>query len=189
MSDTKPKRIMDEGALKRTLERIALEILERSGGSEGLALVGVVRKGDILAARLKEIIDRVDGGDILLGHLDITLYRDDLSLSGPQPTVRTSDIPFDVTGRTLILVDDVLYTGRTTRAALDALMDFGRPKAIQFVALVDRGCRELPIQPDFVGLKVDAVKSERVMVELVEDGKADGVILMEAESGWIPGEE
>jgi len=154
-----------------------------------LALVGVVRKGDMLAARLKKIIDRVAGGDIPVGSLDITLYRDDIDLMGSIPVVRATSIPFDITGRTLVLVDDVLFTGRTIRAALDALMDLGRPKAIRFAALVDRGSRELPIQPDYTGLSTHISIEERVKVELVEDGLSDGVFVYRAESGWVPGED
>ncbi|PLX41392.1 MAG: bifunctional pyr operon transcriptional regulator/uracil phosphoribosyltransferase PyrR [Deltaproteobacteria bacterium] len=189
MSETPLRKLLDGTALKRTLERIAHQIIEDSAGVDALALVGVVRKGDILAARLKEIIDRVSGGDIPVGSLDITLYRDDIDLMGSVPLVRATSIPFDITGRTLVLVDDVLFTGRTTRAALDALMDLGRPKAIRFAVLIDRGSRELPIQPDYTGLSAQINLDERVKVELAEDGMADGVFVYHAESGWVPGED
>jgi pyrimidine operon attenuation protein/uracil phosphoribosyltransferase len=189
MSEELPRNIMDAAALKRTVERMAHEILEMEGGAEGLALIGVVRKGDYLAARLKTVIDRVEGANVPLGRLDITLYRDDLGRSGSSPVVRKTQIPFDITGKTIVLVDDVLFTGRTTRAALDAIMDYGRPKAIRFAVLVDRGYRELPIQPDFTGLKVLTRRGERVMVEMAEDGLEDSVYLMNAKAGWVPGED
>ena len=190
MADTLPRKLLDEAATRRVLERMAYEIIEDNGGSDKLALVGVVRKGDFLAGRLREIIERLEGVSVPLGRLDITLYRDDLGGPGPLPTVRRTEIPFDVSGMTLVLVDDVLYTGRTTRAALDALTDFGRPRAIRFATLVDRGHRELPIQPDFVGHVIETRHDERVKVILKEDdNEEDAVWLMESEADWIPGED
>jgi len=189
MLDSLPRRLMDEAALRRTVDRMAHEIVERNGGTGNLALVGVLRKGDYLARRLCEAIARIDGGTVPVGSLDITLYRDDLSRSNPTPTLRRTEIPFDITGRVLVLVDDVLYTGRTTRAALDALMDYGRPKAIRYAVLVDRGHRELPIQPDFVGLALETRPQERVKVHMREDAGKDEVWLMEAPVDWVPGED
>jgi pyrimidine operon attenuation protein/uracil phosphoribosyltransferase len=189
MLDALPRTLMDEAAIRRTLERMAHEIVEKNGGTRDLALVGVVRKGDILATRLRELIEKIDGAQIPVGRLDITLYRDDLGRSGAHSVVRRTEIPFDITGRVLVLVDDVVYTGRTTRAALDALMDYGRPKAIRYAVLLDRGHRELPIQPDFVGQTVVTRRRERVKVLLREDGGVDQVCLMEAAENWIPGED
>lgn len=189
MSEAFPRVLLDEAAVRRTLERVAHEILERNGGSRDLALVGVVRKGDILATRLREIIERVDGRSVPVGRLDITLYRDDFAKSGPHPVVRRTEIPFDLSEKTVVLVDDVVYTGRTTRAALDALMDYGRPRAIRFAVLVDRGHRELPIQPDHVGLLAETRRNERVKVFLREESGEDKVIHMEAAEGWRPGED
>ncbi len=189
MADTLPKIIIDAKAMGRIVERIAHQIFEENGGSADLALVGVVTKGDLLAGRLHDAIKRIDGGDVPVGRLDITLYRDDLSGAGPNPLVRRTEIPFDITGLTVILVDDVCYTGRTTRAALDALMDYGRPTAIRFAVLVDRGHRELPIRPDYAGLEVVTRTEERVKVELAELGGKDRVWLLESGSDWVPGEE
>lgn len=191
MNGSLPKPILDKAGIRRTIDRISHEIVEQNGGASGLALVGVVRKGDILAARIRQAIAKIDpSADIPVGSLDITLYRDDLGRQGAKPVVRRTEIPFDITGLTVVLVDDVVYTGRTTRAALDALNDYGRPRAIRFAALVDRGGRELPIQPDFVGLKVSPRPAERVKVEFSEEtGGADRVLLMEAQPGWVPGED
>jgi pyrimidine operon attenuation protein / uracil phosphoribosyltransferase len=166
--------------VRRTLARMAHEILERNRGTEGLVLVGIVRKGDILAARLQGQIGRVEGVEVPVGRLDITLYRDDVFRSGSQAVLRPTEIPFDLDDRTVVLVDDVLYTGRTVRAALDALMDFGRPKAIQLAVLVDRGHRELPIQPDYVGHAIRTGREEAVEVRLREEGgEEDSVCLLE----------
>ncbi|MBI5439783.1 MAG: bifunctional pyr operon transcriptional regulator/uracil phosphoribosyltransferase PyrR [Deltaproteobacteria bacterium] len=173
--------LLNEAAIRRTLARMAHEILERNRGTERLALVGVVRKGDILAARLREQIRQAEGVEVPLGRLDITLYRDDLFRTGPQSVLRPTEIPFDLDDRVLVLVDDVLYTGRTTRAALDALMDFGRPRAIQLAVLIDRGHRELPIQPDYVGHAVRTGREELVEVKLKEESGEDSVSLLEPE--------
>lgn len=191
MSDSLPRVVMDEADVRRTVGRIAHEIVERNGGVANLALVGVVRKGDYLASRLRDALAAIEpGAEVPLGRLDITLYRDDIGMIGHHPVVRRTEIPFDITGMTVILVDDVVYTGRTTRAALDALNDVGRARAIRFVALVDRGGRELPIQPDHVGQAIVVRPTERVKVELTEDtGNPDRVWLMEAQAGWVPGED
>jgi pyrimidine operon attenuation protein / uracil phosphoribosyltransferase len=174
--------VMDADRISRALTRIAHEILERNHGIAGVSLVGVRSRGVPLARRIAATLNGVTGEEVSTGALDITLYRDDLMRSaiGPQPIVRKTEIPFSIDNRTLVLVDDVLYTGRTTRAALDALTDFGRPKAIQLVVLVDRGHRELPIKADYVGKNVPTSRKESVRVHLSE---LDGVdeVLVEAE--------
>jgi pyrimidine operon attenuation protein/uracil phosphoribosyltransferase len=173
---------MDADRISRALTRIAHEILERNHGVEGVALVGVRSRGVPLARRIAGVLTSVTGGDVPTGALDITLYRDDLMRSavGPQPLVRKTEIPFSIDNRTIVLVDDVLYTGRTTRAALDALIDFGRPKAIQLVVLVDRGHRELPIKADYVGKNVPTSRRESVQVRLQE---LDGLDEVAVEAG------
>lgn len=166
--------VMDADRIGRSLMRIAHEILERNRGTDNLALVGIRARGVPLAARLAANLRDAGGLDVPTGSLDITLYRDDLMKHqvGPQPILRRTDIPFSLDGRTIILVDDVLYTGRTIRAALDALIDFGRPNAIQLVALVDRGHRELPIRADYVGRNVPTSRQQTVQVHLTEiDGR------------------
>jgi len=171
--------VMDAERIARALTRIAHEILERNRGLADVALVGVRSRGVPIANRLATEIRAVTGHDVPVGALDITLYRDDLMRTpvGPQPVVRKTEIPFSIDDRTIILVDDVLFTGRTTRAALDALVDFGRPQAIQLVVLVDRGHRELPIKADYVGKNVPTSRSESVQVRLTEIDGADEVRL------------
>jgi pyrimidine operon attenuation protein/uracil phosphoribosyltransferase len=166
--------VMDADRIGRTLARIAHEILERHKSVDDLALIGVRRRGVPLARRLAGTLSELSGVDVPTGALDITLYRDDLMRHpvGPQPVVGRTDIQFSIDNRKILLVDDVLYTGRTTRAALDALIDFGRPKAIQLVVLVDRGHRELPIKADYVGKNVPTSEKESVQVRLHE---TDGV--------------
>jgi pyrimidine operon attenuation protein / uracil phosphoribosyltransferase len=171
--------VMDADRISRALTRIAHEIVERNRGVDDLALVGVRSRGVPLARRLARSLTEIAGDDVATGALDITLYRDDLMRHavGPQPLVRKTEIPFSIDDRTIILVDDVLYTGRTTRAALDALIDFGRPKAIQLVVLVDRGHRELPIKADYVGKNVPTSRHESVQVRLLEvDGRDEVTI-------------
>jgi pyrimidine operon attenuation protein/uracil phosphoribosyltransferase len=166
--------VMDADRVARALARIAHEILERNRGVEELALVGIRTRGVPLARRLAAIIRDISGHDIATGALDITLYRDDLMRHavGAQPIVRSTDIPFSIDDRRILLVDDVLYTGRTIRAALDALIEFGRPRAIQLVVLVDRGHRELPIKADYVGKNLPTSATESVQVRLLEiDGR------------------
>ena len=166
--------VMDADRVSRSLTRIAHEIVERNRGVEDLALVGIRARGVPLAARLAAELRALTGIDVPTGALDITLYRDDLMRHavGPQPVVHRTEIPFSIDDRLILLVDDVLYTGRTIRAALDALIDFGRPRAIQLVALIDRGHRELPIRADYVGRNVPTSKKESVQVHLVEiDGR------------------
>ena len=169
--------VMDADRMGRTLTRIAHEILERNaapGGIEELALVGIRTRGVPLARRIAHIIAEINQHEVPTGMLDITLYRDDLMRHavGPQPLVRRTEIPFSIDDKRILLVDDVLYTGRTIRAALDALIDFGRPKAIQLVVLVDRGHRELPIKADYVGKNLPTSSTQSVQVHLVEiDGR------------------
>jgi len=175
--------VMDADRIGRSLARIAHEILERnksnSQGVDDLALIGVRSRGVPLAKRLARQIKEITGDDVPTGALDITLYRDDLMRHavGPQPVVRRTEIPFSIDGRKILLVDDVLYTGRTTRAALDALIDFGRPKAIQLIVLVDRGHRELPIKADYVGKNLPTSLEESVQVRLQEIDDRDEVVL------------
>ena len=169
---TTPKAIiMDEIAVSRAMTRIAHEILERNEGCENLALVGIVTRGDLLAKQLADRIEEIEGVRVPLGSLDISFYRDDY-LTSIAPAVHESHIPFDVDGKSIVLVDDVLYTGRTIRAALDAIMDMGRPSRIELAVLVDRGHRELPICPDFVGKNVPSSHEENVRLYLSEvDGR------------------
>jgi pyrimidine operon attenuation protein/uracil phosphoribosyltransferase len=170
---------MDADRISRAITRIAHEILERNHGSSGVSLVGVRSRGVPLARRIAAILASVGGEEVQTGALDITLYRDDLMRAaiGPQPIVRKTEIPFSIDNRTIVLVDDVLYTGRTTRAALDALIDFGRPRAIQLVVLVDRGHRELPVKADYVGKNVPTSRQESVQVQLREVDGADQVVV------------
>jgi pyrimidine operon attenuation protein/uracil phosphoribosyltransferase len=171
--------VMDADRIGRTLARIAHEIVERNKGVEALALVGVRSRGVPLARRLARSIKEITGDEVPTGSLDITLYRDDLMRHavGPQPVVRRTEIPFSIDGRKILLVDDVLYTGRTIRAALDALIDFGRPRAIQLVVLVDRGHRELPIKADYVGKNVPTSRRESIQVRLQEVDGHDEVVI------------
>jgi pyrimidine operon attenuation protein/uracil phosphoribosyltransferase len=169
--------ILSKDGINRSLRRIAHEILERNASSlEGLALVGVLTRGVPLARRIAENVQHFEGLEVPVGALDITLHRDDREERGEYPEVRGSHVPFDVTGKTVVLVDDVLYTGRTARAAMDALLELGRPAAIRLAILVDRGHRELPIRADHVGKNVPTSREESVRVRLVETDGEDGVI-------------
>ena len=170
-------RVMEAEAIQRTVARIAHEILERHRGVANVALIGIRTRGAILAQRLAKAIEAIDGHAVRFGTLDITLYRDDLSRISPNPVVHATEIPFDVTDLHLILVDDVLYTGRTIRAALNALSDLGRPKAIQLAVLVDRGHRELPIRADYVGKNIPTHPREQVAVRLNEVDEREEVVL------------
>ena len=165
--------------MSRSLVRIAHEIVERNRGIGDLALVGIRERGVPLARRIAAELNRISNTDVPTGALDITLYRDDLMRQavGPQPLVRSTDIPFDIDNRVILLVDDVLYTGRTIRAALDALIDFGRPRSIQLVVLIDRGHRELPIKADYVGKNVPTSRRESVQVRLEEVDGHDEVVI------------
>src|SRR5690349_4001700 len=168
--------LADEAAVGRMLRRLASHIVERRGGA-GLALVGIRTGGLLLAERLAGLIEAIEGSRPPLGAVDITLYRDDVFRGLPRPEIGATELPFELGGVTVVLVDDVLYTGRTVRAALDALMDFGRPRAVQLAVLVDRGQRELPIQADHVGLVVETTLDESVKVHLRETGDEDRVVL------------
>jgi pyrimidine operon attenuation protein / uracil phosphoribosyltransferase len=173
-------KIMDQEAIRRAVLRMAHEILEKNKGVDHLALVGIRTRGVILAGRLKAAIKDIEGVELPMGILDITLYRDDLTLVGSKPVVRETLIDFDITDMKIVLVDDVFFTGRTIRAGLDALVDFGRPAIIQLAVLVDRGHRELPIRADFVGKNIPTTKTQNVQVILGEsDGKADEVLVEE----------
>ena len=173
-------QVLDDAALDRALTRIAHEILERNGGAKDLAFVGLRTRGVTLAQRLNAKIAAIDGAQLPVGTLDITLYRDDLDMRGA-PVIRGTDIPFSIKNKTVILVDDVLFTGRTIRAALDALIDLGRPNMIQLAILVDRGHRELPIRPDFVGKNLPTSRRETVAVRLREHDGEDRVVIEEPE--------
>lgn len=172
-------KVMDAADMRRALTRIAHELLERDKGAGGVVLVGIADRGDDLARRLAAEIDRIEGAEIPVGVLDITFYRDDIGLRTEAPEVRETRIPFDVTGKTVVLVDDVLYTGRTIRSAMDALMDLGRPTKIQLAVLVDRGHRELPIRADFVGKNVPTSRADDVLV-LVEEIDGEDAVILEA---------
>ena len=171
--------VMDGDRMSRALTRIAHEILERNRGLDEIALVGIRTRGVPLARRLAHALHDINGDNVPTGALDITLYRDDLMRHpvGPQPVVRRTEIPFSIDERKILLVDDVLYTGRTIRAALDALIDFGRPRAIQLIVLVDRGHRELPIKADYVGKNLPTSSKQSIQVRLQEIDGADEVVL------------
>jgi pyrimidine operon attenuation protein/uracil phosphoribosyltransferase len=171
------KLLLTEDEIRRALTRIAHEILERNGGTDRVALVGIKNRGDILAERVRTNVADIENVALPLGSLDITLYRDDLTRIGYAPEVRRTELPFSVDDRVIVLVDDVLFTGRTIRAAMDALVDFGRPRAIQLAVLVDRGHRELPIRADYVGKNVPTGLDEDVRVRLRELDGEDSVLL------------
>ncbi len=173
--------IMDSAAVDRSLTRIAHEIIEKNKGTENLALIGIRTRGVPLAERLAEKIESIEKVKVPVGCLDITLYRDDLTALADQPVLHGTDVEFDVSGKIIVLVDDVLYTGRTARAALDAIIDLGRPYLIQLAVLVDRGHRELPIRADFVGKNVPASKKELILVKLEATDSKERVVLAETE--------
>ena len=170
-------RIMDSEQVKRALRRIAHEIVERSGGAERLALIGIHTRGVPLANRIAELVGSIEGTAPLVGTLDIALYRDDTLMRGSSAMLHPTDVPFDVSDLLVVLVDDVLFTGRTIRAAMDALVDLGRPATIQLAVLVDRGHRELPIRADYVGKNIPTSREQRVVVQLSEIDGEEGVYL------------
>ncbi len=174
-------RVMDSDDLRRAITRIAHEILERNGGVHNLAIIGIQTRGSYLARRVATAIHEIEDTSVHVGVLDITLYRDDFHSIAEQPVVNESDIPFDVQGKTIVLVDDVLYTGRTVRAALDEIVDFGRPKSVQLAVIVDRGHRELPIRADYVGKNVPTSASEIVALRMTEKDGADEVLIQSVE--------
>ncbi len=179
MALTHKATVMDEKGIMQALRRIAHEIIECNKGTEDVVLVGIRKRGVPLAGRLQAYLNEIEGSSIPLGILDITLYRDDLTQRQDQPEVHTTDVPFDLNKKHVVVVDDVLYTGRTIRAALDALIDLGRPATIQLAVLVDRGHRELPIRADYVGKNVPTSRSERVDVNVKEIDGEDRVDILE----------
>lgn len=172
--------VMDTGDIARALTRIAHEILERNKGVKDLALVGIRTGGVHLAHRLVKRIQDIEGVEVPIGELDITLYRDDLSLRKEQPILRKTSVPFDVSDKVVVLVDDVLFTGRTIRAAMDGLMDLGRPAEIQLAVLIDRGHRQLPIKASYIGKNMPTSRDETVQVLLEEQGEDDRVVILKA---------
>ncbi len=186
---TRSQRVLlDEESIRRTLSRIAHEIIERNDDLDTVALVGIHTRGVPIAHRIRRLVEERSGEALALGQLDITFHRDDVHVRAghaprrPQPLVRDTKLDFDLEGRTVILVDDVLYTGRTIRAAIDALFEYGRPDRVQLAVLADRGHRELPIRPDYVGKNLPTTRGERVQVELVEIDEVDRVVLIQEEA-------
>ena len=173
------KRLADGARVRRSIRRMAVEIVERNRGTEDRVITGIRSRGVPIAERVIEHIKETEGVEVPMGILDITLYRDDLTTIAPQPVVKPSNLPRSIDGQIIVLVDDVLYTGRTIRAALDALVDFGRPKAVQLAVLIDRGHRELPIHADFVGQMVPTDRTEVIKVKMKETDGDDEVLLME----------
>src|SRR3954453_6378370 len=174
------KVVLDRDDMRRTLVRIAHEIVEGNAEGHELAIVGIHRRGAVLAGRVHALVEEMLGEEIPLGDLDISFYRDDVATREGAPVVHASHIDFDVTGRSVVVVDDVLYTGRTVRAAIEALFDYGRAERIQLAVLVDRGHRELPIRPDYVGKNLPTSRDERIQVQLVEVDEVDQVLLVPA---------
>ncbi|MBA3326730.1 MAG: bifunctional pyr operon transcriptional regulator/uracil phosphoribosyltransferase PyrR [Solirubrobacterales bacterium] len=178
---SEPKVVLDRDAMRRALVRIGHEIVENAGAPERLALVGIHRRGAVLAARLRDILEGLLDADLPLGDVDISFYRDDLTIRAGTPVVHASHLQFDLEGRTVIIVDDVLFTGRTVRAAIEALFDYGRPARVQLAVLADRGHRELPFRPDYVGKNLPTARGERVYVRVEELDGEDSVTIREFE--------
>lgn len=175
------KELLNKKDIERILSRISHEIIEKNKGVENVCIVGIQRGGVHLANRIAAKIKAIEGADMPVGSLDISLYRDDLGIRKEHPVVRKTNIPWDLTDKKVILVDDVLFTGRSIRAAMDALMDFGRPSQIQLAVLLDRGHRELPIRADYVGKNIPTSRSENIDVRLEEEGHEDGVFILAPE--------
>ena len=193
-ADATARLLLDSEAIAKSLSRIAHEIIERTDDLDGVALVGIQSRGAPLASRLRRLVEERSGVSLPVGALDITFHRDDVHvrdggrrLPDRQPVVRSTSIAFPIEGMTVVLVDDVLYTGRTIRAAIDALLEFGRPARVQLAVLVDRGHRELPIRPDYVGKNLPTGRDERIQVELVEIDERDGVFLVAEPEGGSRG--
>jgi len=176
-----PKVVLDGEDLRRTLTRITHEIVENGGPAEQLALAGIHTRGAVLAARLQELLAQLHGIDAPLGYLDISFYRDDVTTRAGSPVVHATELEFVLEGRTVVIVDDVLFTGRTVRAAIEALFDYGRPARVQLAVLADRGHRELPLRPDYVGKNLPTARSERVYVRLAEVDGEDGVTIAQSD--------
>lgn len=172
-------QVMDQTALQRALKRIAHEIIEKNEGIENVCLIGIRTRGVPLADYIQDYIEEIEGVRLPVGILDITLYRDDLSIISDHPVINSTEIPFNIHGVTLVLIDDVLYTGRTVRAAIDAIMELGRPGKIQLAVVVDRGHRELPIRADFIGKNVPTAKNENISVKIKSIDGIEGVYIME----------
>ena len=172
-------KVLDADGLRRTVNRLSHEVVEKNKGVQDVVLVGIRTRGEFLAHRVAKKIAEIENINVQVGVLDITLYRDDLTMIAAHPVVHKTEISFDINDKTVVLVDDVLYTGRTIRAALDALIDFGRPKSIQLAVLIDRGHRELPIRADYVGKNIPTAKNETVEVRLKESDAADEVVIVQ----------
>ena len=179
MQEKVKARIMDAEGISRAIRRLSHEITERNKGTDGVVIVGILKRGASLANRIAEEIFKIEGARVPVGHIDVTYYRDDLSTQNIQPVVNSTSIPFDINERHVILVDDVIYTGRTVRAAIDGLFRKGRPRTVQLAVLVDRGLRELPFKPDFVGKNIPTSHQESVRVSTVEEDGCDSVIIIE----------
>ena len=176
------KRLLDSKTISRCLSRLSYEIVERNHDLDNLAIVGIRTGGEYLARRIHKRIAEIEGHNVELGVVDITLYRDDLLHSDSQPLLKGTDLQFSISGRHIVLIDDVLFTGRTVRSALDAIVDFGRPDRVELAVLADRGHRELPIRPDYVGKNLPTKRQEFVRARFVEEGYEDGVYLIESKS-------
>lgn len=173
-------KVLDAAGIKRSIQRIAHEILEKNSGTEDVAVIGIKTRGAYLAERIAKSMETIEGKEVPVGAIDITMYRDDLTEVAEQPVVHSTEIEFDITGKKIILVDDVLFSGRTVRCALDELIDFGRPANIQLAVLIDRGHRELPIRPDFTGKNIPTIKSDSVEVRIKETDEKEEVVVLEA---------